>query len=275
MNNLLSVVAGLSVVLAWAGAVAWAQDGGPDEGAVSARLIGELDAMVPGETFHLGVRFEIEDGWHMYWKNPGESGAAARVRLSLPDWLEAGEVQWPTPHRLVLPGDILDYVHDGELTLIVPLKVRADAPVGQTAEVRADLWWLMCDDAVCVPGSAEATLRAPVGTEAKPSREARLFALARSRHPVEPPQGALLASWEGAKLTLRVPTAASLAFYPDTGVAARGLVKSGEASGGRLIVDFDDVPSAPVTGTLEVREASKRSLFWRVVVEPAASAPEL
>ena len=27
------------------------------------------------ESFHIGVRLQMQDGWHTYWENPGDSGS--------------------------------------------------------------------------------------------------------------------------------------------------------------------------------------------------------
>lgn len=273
MNIASSIVVGLSIFSPLA-ASAIAQPGAAEESPVSVRLIGETDALVPGQTFHLGVDFEIAEGWHLYWKNPGESGAVARVALELPEWLSAGEVQWPTPERLVLPGDILDYVHHGSLTLIVPLTVAADAPIGAAVDVKADLWWLMCDDGVCVPGSANETLTLKVSEEAKPSREAKRFELARLTHPAEPTTEDVSAGWNDGRLTLIAPGAASMTFFPDPAPSPTpvNMIAAGHAAAGTIIIGFDDTPESPVSGTLEVRDASNKPRFWRVVVPPPGGA---
>lgn len=273
MNTASSIVVGLSIFTSLAASAA-AQPGAAEESPVSVRLIGESDALVPGQTFHLGVDFEIAEGWHLYWKNPGESGAVARVDLELPEWLSAGEVQWPTPERLVLPGDILDYVHHGSLTLIVPVTVAADAPVGASADIKADLWWLMCDDGICVPGTSNETLTLPVASESKPSRESRRFELARATHPAEPTTDDVAAAWSGGRLTLTAPGAKSVTFFPDPAPSPTpvDMVNAGTAKGDTIIIGFDDEPTASVSGTLEVRDASNKPRFWRVVVPPPGGA---
>ncbi len=270
MSILFRIVAGLCLSGALTPCSLAAQPGMSDEPAVTARLIGETDALVPGETFYLGVDFEIAEGWHMYWKNPGESGAVARVALELPEWITAGTVQWPTPDRLLLPGGILDYVHHGVLTLIIPLTVGANAPVGAEAEIDADLWWLMCDDEICVPGTADLSMRVPVASSATASREAGVFERARRIHPVAPPEGGLRADWENGKARFQVPGATKLTFLPDLAPSPQpiDLATTGESEGERLIIGFDDAPSTPLTGTLVVRRASNKPVYWAVELAP-------
>ena len=47
----------------------------------------------------IGLRFALQPGWHIYWKNPGDSGAAPKFTFSA-DGGRVGELQWPYPARL-------------------------------------------------------------------------------------------------------------------------------------------------------------------------------
>jgi len=44
-------------------------------------LLSEQTSLVPGSSQWLGLRFELDPGWHIYWTNPGDSGEPNRVRL--------------------------------------------------------------------------------------------------------------------------------------------------------------------------------------------------
>src|SRR5262252_5456593 len=70
------------------------------EDPVKLELVSEQDAFVPGEELLLGVRFILQDGWHTYWTNPGDSGEAPRIQWRLPAGFEASAMQWPYPERL-------------------------------------------------------------------------------------------------------------------------------------------------------------------------------
>ena len=37
------------------------------------RLVSEQDTVVPGRTFWVGIDMALDDGWHVYWQNPGDS----------------------------------------------------------------------------------------------------------------------------------------------------------------------------------------------------------
>ena len=43
-------------------------------GHAETRLAAENVAAAPGETVTLALMQELEDHWHVYWRNPGDSG---------------------------------------------------------------------------------------------------------------------------------------------------------------------------------------------------------
>ena len=46
---------------------------------VSVRLLPEKTDLRGGETFTVGIEEKMEDGWHTYWVNPGDSGNKAQA----------------------------------------------------------------------------------------------------------------------------------------------------------------------------------------------------
>ncbi|MEM1389908.1 MAG: thiol:disulfide interchange protein, partial [Pseudomonadota bacterium] len=51
-----------------------------DGGHAKVELVSERAVAVPGETFYLGLSFEMQDKWHIYWKNPGDAGLPPEIR---------------------------------------------------------------------------------------------------------------------------------------------------------------------------------------------------
>src|ERR1700685_3110278 len=58
-------------------------------------LVAENQWIAAGHDFHLGLHFQLEKGWHIYWVNPGDSGEPPRVRWQLPPGVSVGAVEWP------------------------------------------------------------------------------------------------------------------------------------------------------------------------------------
>ncbi|HCC43630.1 MAG TPA: hypothetical protein DEQ32_04490, partial [Gammaproteobacteria bacterium] len=51
---------------------------------VRVELISEQASVAPGSTFSLLLRQTIDEGWHTYWRNPGDSGAAPTISWDEP-----------------------------------------------------------------------------------------------------------------------------------------------------------------------------------------------
>ena len=141
---------GLSLIAAAWVPVTAADDFGA--GNVRAQLVADTDHIAPGGDFHLGVRFEIKPGWHIYWRNPGGAGLATDIRWQLPEGVQAGDLQWPLPIGFAQSEGIPGYGYKG--TVVVASRMHA-APDFNPAlsTVGAEVSWLACKG-VCVLGSA-------------------------------------------------------------------------------------------------------------------------
>lgn len=199
-------------------AVAHAQTGPVVEtGHASSRLIAEKSGAVPGETLWVALAQELEEGWHVYWKNPGDSGLPLELGWTLPEGWEAGEIGYPLPHRLPL-GPLTNFGHEGSPTFLVPVLVPESAEPGTTAQLDVFAEWLICLD-VCIPESAELTLSIPVAESATDvASNAERIRTARSALPREL---GVDAGWsvEGDVITMRIDgaPAGEAFFYPEQG----------------------------------------------------------
>jgi len=130
---------------------------------VEVELVAQNRALVAGDN-RLALRIKPEKGWHVYWRNPGDSGLPTKlVWPSLPDGLSAGEIQWPFPEEHTL-GDLTNYGYGEDTLLPFSLSVAAGSPSPVALKARAE--WLVCAD-VCIPGKAEVTLDLPVAEQAQ------------------------------------------------------------------------------------------------------------
>jgi DsbC/DsbD-like thiol-disulfide interchange protein len=170
----------------------------------------------------LGLHFDLDDHWHVYWRNPGGSGSPPSAVWTLPEGLRAGDIQWPVPSRIDADG-IIDYGYDREVLLLVPLASTSGLRAGSTATVAARVDYVICSD-VCVKETASVTLTLPVVSgRAGASTDAIEFSEARGRLPKPMP-----ASWRASAslgedsidLTLTTGSRVSSAtFFPtDPGV---------------------------------------------------------
>lgn len=161
---------------------AGAADNEGDAPLVSTRLLASAAAVEPGKSFWVAVQFNIKPHWHIYWRNPGDSGMATSINWSLPDGWEVGDLQWPVPIKFTQPGDIVGYGYEKQVILMAKVTVPKDAKPGQTYDITAESNWLVCKD-VCIPGESKRSTRIEVSRTAKASHT-KLFEAAKTRLPV-------------------------------------------------------------------------------------------
>jgi len=125
-----------------------------------------------GQENLLGIHFALEQGWHIYWINPGDSGQPPVFQWQLPDGFSAGPVQWPRPEKLQ-SAHLADYGYKDDVMLLVP--VRAPAFYHQAdAKLVLQAKWLICRE-VCLPDHAQLEITLPYGAPADQHQE-KLFA---------------------------------------------------------------------------------------------------
>ena len=120
----------LSLFLTLGSAAAWSSPVTTDH--VTARLIPETSSVRPGGTLWVMLHLKIKAGWHTYWRNPGDSGEPPHIAWTLPQGVEAGDIQWPYPRPLPY-GPLLNYGYSGEALHLVPIRGRAKLACGQAA----------------------------------------------------------------------------------------------------------------------------------------------
>jgi len=245
---------------------------------VEVQLVLEETSLVAGETNFLGLSFNVEPGWHIYWQNAGDTGAAPIIEFDLPEGVSRGEIRWPAPKRYAHNAGLLDYVYEGQVTLLVPIEIDA-ALAGRRVELAADIEWLVCREN-CLPGNGRFSVQAPVvaaGDDVRPTAYAPLFAAARDQIPQPASRASALGvttTWEGRTLRIFVPDADRLEFYPLT--PDRGMldaVGTGAANDETLRVAWRDRPLEQVDdvrGVLRIHDARSERIV-ELLVEPPQS----
>jgi DsbC/DsbD-like thiol-disulfide interchange protein/cytochrome c biogenesis protein CcdA len=138
-------------------------------------LVADRTAVSPDPTHrtvppHVGLLFELEPEWHIYWTNAGDSGEPPEVKWALPAGVTVGPLQFPAPKRLPL-GPLMDFGYENQVLFPAELHVSQDA--SSPIPIAADVRWLVCRQ-VCIPGKAHLSMELPVGA-GTPSSAAPLF----------------------------------------------------------------------------------------------------
>ncbi len=223
----------------------------PGDGHMRVTLVAENSAVAPGGEVSLALEMRPEQGWHGYWRNPGDAGAAPRVQWQLPAGWTVGELRFPVPDTFDVLG-LMNYVYERDHALLVTLRAPAGVAPGTLVPVRARLDYLVCTDQLCVPEAATVAIELTVGI----GGEARDFSVYRSALP-RPLTAPARFETAGDQLRIAIPLPPAMAveepyFYPITLEAIdHSAPQSISRSGDFLVVETRAGSKAAGLGSIE------------------------
>lgn len=135
-----------------------ANDDSPNQ--VTAQLIADTTAVVPGKPFTLGISLKMIPEWHTYYKVSGEAGMPTRVTWKLPPGFTASELLWQKPHKFLDSG-ITTYGYQDSTLVGATITPPANLPAGSKFDFQATVKYLACHE-MCVPGKASLSLKLPL-----------------------------------------------------------------------------------------------------------------
>ncbi|MGC1292064.1 MAG: protein-disulfide reductase DsbD domain-containing protein [Candidatus Acidiferrales bacterium] len=154
-------------------------------------LLTNRSSLEAGERLWIGLQFQMEKGWHVYWVNPGDSGEPPKVQWQLPSGFHIGAIEWPAPTKLTAPS-IVDYGYENEVLLMAPISVPVNLQGKGNETLSAKVDGLVCRE-MCIPGKAQLSLALPVNILSNKSAsaglgpKAALFREAHARIPLAAP----------------------------------------------------------------------------------------
>lgn len=92
------------------------------------------------------VTLTVDDGWHVSWRNPGETGLPTRFVWNLPAGVRAGRETWPVP---VITRSDVGVAHTLEGTVPWLIEFALDAPAAADRLVSLTLRYGICRD-ICI-----------------------------------------------------------------------------------------------------------------------------
>src|SRR5512141_2261573 len=133
---------------------------------VEAELIALRTAIEPGKPLHAGLRLKMDNEWHTYWRNPGDTGLPTTIAWSLPPGFAAGDIEWPAPKRIDV-STFANYGYENEVVLPVTIQTPATLAVGTPVTIKAKAEWLVCREQ-CIPGEANLDLDLTTAAASEP-----------------------------------------------------------------------------------------------------------
>ena len=146
-----ALLVGLMAALpAWAdpAASAWVTS---EQGKI--RLISAASATGESGNVQLGLEFELNPDWKIYWRSPGDAGYPPSIDWKGSDNLADTVMSWPAPHRFSISGlETMGYKGH----VILPIAARVNDP-NQPLILHGSVDFLTCA-VVCVPQHADLAL---------------------------------------------------------------------------------------------------------------------
>ncbi|WP_413561440.1 protein-disulfide reductase DsbD family protein [Bdellovibrio sp. HCB209] len=187
------------------------------------------------ESLAVGLHFKLENKWHIYWKNSGDSGAPPKW-----EWIVTNgsikNILWPTPERIPIEG-MVNLGYDKET--LFKFEISPDRPETITTHVKLE--FLICK-VECVPYITELDLTIPYAEHA--SKADPLFS--RFTYPSPTPSelqwtiqkvaGDFLAtklSWPS-----NMPAIKTLQIFPEDGEAFKAQTPSLDIDGNTLHINL-------------------------------------
>jgi DsbC/DsbD-like thiol-disulfide interchange protein len=107
----------------------------------------------------IGLHIVREDGWHTYWKHPGDVGIVPSIKWELPAGYSTGKIIFQPPQRVSM-FDIRANGHTGETLFLIPFSIPPLTSVKEL-EIKGVCSWMACSY-TCMPASTPLSLKLPV-----------------------------------------------------------------------------------------------------------------
>lgn len=168
LTRLIAIGAGVLMILLNLPGVASSPDAGKTptaEQLVQVHLHSLKQNIQPGEQFLLAVEFTIQEHWHIYWKNSGESGMPTEVRVAAPDGFDVGEIRYPRPRRF-RDTDGITFGYEKDAILFIPI-TAPESLVSPSVTLTCEIDWLVCNR-ICMIGHVKRELTLTTGLQDSP-----------------------------------------------------------------------------------------------------------
>src|SRR6266403_6351222 len=117
------------------------------------RLIAGSSATPERAPIRAGIEIRLKNGWHTYWRYPGDAGVPPRFDFAGSQNAKSVEVRWPAPQRISEQGLVaIGYTGDLILPLAIVPQNRA-----KPVKLRLKLDYAVCET-LCVPAEGQVEL---------------------------------------------------------------------------------------------------------------------
>ena len=248
LRTLLLFLSGLVAATAAPAQLKPVGDGGPGPVKathLTAEMVSLGPAVAPGGTQVVGLLLTMEEKWHVYWINAGDSGEPPHIKWTLPEGVTAGPMSFPIPDKLPL-GPFMDFGYEDTVAFPVTVSVASTVKPGPI-HLDAAVDWLVCAQ-VCIPGKAHLGIDLTVAAGATPvAQEPRIGALGTAMNLIPKPLPA------GAKFSVMGGKTDFVMTLTDGKREKNGEFYPFDKDPTDLIVNAQDQPIEPLSNGVRIR----------------------
>lgn len=196
----------------------------------------------------IGVLINLKDDWHIYWRNPGDSGLPTEVEYTLPKEFVASKIKFPTP-KIFYSGEIINYGYSHQVLFISEISIPKNFNQKEIS-ISARLSSLICKD-LCKVFDTTLTIKLDLLENYYPPKLiSDLFDYTRSVLPLFDQNIKVLAKLNSNSISLlidkKIPTGKEISrfdFYPyQTGVFKNVVKQSNNTLGKYLELVLEPDP---------------------------------
>lgn len=105
-----------------------------------------VDTFLPQKdsTISIGILINLKNDWHIYWRNPGDSGLPTEVDFIVPEEFKVSEIKFPTP-EIFSSDEIVNYGYSHQVLLMTDLCIPKNHSQKEII-ISAKLTSLICKD---------------------------------------------------------------------------------------------------------------------------------
>ncbi len=134
-----------------------------------------------GNTFYIAIRQNIDDEWHTYWQNAGDSGEPMSIEWITQDGVTISDLRFPTPKEIRY-DPLVNYGFEGRPIYLQTVTVDEDFK-DDAITLQGDAFWLICKE-ICIPEMQTISLTIPVGAN-RETTNSSIFVQAKNNMPQE------------------------------------------------------------------------------------------
>jgi len=118
-------------------------------------ILGTIEAQ-ENETISVIFKFNINEHWHIYWKNPGDSGLETKIILTDTSFFKIVDIYYQTPIYFE-DENLISYGYSDSAFLLVTIKPLKAKKYIKDYKLNFDVAWLECKEK-CIPGKQKIEL---------------------------------------------------------------------------------------------------------------------